>query len=99
MTRMEAIKFLYKEVVKKMTRLRLLWFSPEILEDNVTFKVMLRGKGSGRDLIVIRLPFGCSGSRNASSIKGSENIRHVCSMENVPYDSHLRSQSHSRQRD
>lgn len=52
MTRMGAIKFLYKEVVEEMTVVRLLWFSPETLEDNVTFQVMLRGKHSGRDFII-----------------------------------------------
>lgn len=52
MTRMEAITFLYKEAIKKMTRVRLLCFSPETPEDNVALRGMLRGKGSGRDFYV-----------------------------------------------
>lgn len=48
---MEAITFLYKEVVKKMTGVRLLWGSPDIPEGSVTLKVRLRGRGSGRDFM------------------------------------------------
>lgn len=64
MTRMEAIKFLYKEVVKKMTGLSLLRFSPEIPEDKVTCKVMPSGKSSGRDLTVP----GCLSAVQAAEI-------------------------------
>ena len=48
---MEAITFLYKEVVKKMTGIGLLCGSPEMLEGSVTLKVRLGGSGSGRDLM------------------------------------------------